>query len=184
MVEHFPTQHWELETDEYQEMMLSILGRFCQKNKLKDVPEKKWLCHYLQHGQAGEQLHAQRAAQCQPPLPQGVSPVPPQHPRFKPSPRSSALLQCWLPWMGPCLHTRFQSLAQVNPGSLEITILPTGLGSLFNEEATLCAAKGWQGRGMGCHVCGARSLQVLSAMHQFPPLSKNPCRLAWRTAVK
>lgn len=42
VVGKFPTQHWELEAEEHQEMMLNVLGGFYKKtNKLKDVPEKK-----------------------------------------------------------------------------------------------------------------------------------------------
>lgn len=66
-----------------------------------------------------------------------------QHPGLKPSLGAS---------MGPCLHTGFQSLTQVNLGSLEIIIFQED--SLSNEEATLCAAKRWQGQAMECAVLG------------------------------
>lgn len=42
------------------------------------------------------------------PLPWGMSPVPLQQGQAKPLQQS--LLQCWLPWMGLCWLTRFQSL--------------------------------------------------------------------------
>lgn len=83
----FPTQHWELEAEEHQEMMLNVLGGFYKKKKQTEgCPRKEALCRYLQCGQAGKHLCSQWAAQCQPPQHHGMSLVSPQHPGFKPSP--------------------------------------------------------------------------------------------------
>lgn len=120
--------------------------------------------------------------------PTGCTVPPPTVPGSVPcattAPPDQAKPQCWPPWMGPCLHTRLQSLAQVNPRSSESTIILQGLGSFLNEDITRCAAKQWQGWAMGCHIHSAQSLRVLSVTPLFPPLSKNPCRLAGQTAAK
>lgn len=154
VVGKFPTQHWELEAEEHQEMMLNVLGGFYKKtNKLKDVPEKKCFattCNVvrLESTFAPNGLHSANppctteCPRCHRSTPGSSQAPPPAAPCFSAG--------CY-GWDHACIQDSGPSRRLIWD-FLEITILPAGLGLLFSEEAILCAAKRWQGQAMGCHI--------------------------------